>query len=73
MALKVDATFEDGVFVPARRPALADRERVRLTIEQCAATVVEGTGVSGVESPMGLGLRTHHNQALDLGFHPDGC
>ena len=33
MALKVDATFTDGVFVPAQRPNLADQERVRLTIE----------------------------------------
>ena len=33
MALKVDASFDDGVFVPAQRPALADHERVRLTIE----------------------------------------
>ncbi|MGA2231701.1 MAG: antitoxin family protein [Tepidisphaeraceae bacterium] len=33
MTLKVDATYENGVFVPTEQPALADHERVRLTIE----------------------------------------
>ena len=28
MALKVDATFENGVFVPADRPDLANHEQV---------------------------------------------
>ena len=33
----VDATFENGVFVPCQRPTLADHERVRLTIELISA------------------------------------
>ena len=33
MALSIDATFENGVFVPATRPALTDHERVRLIVE----------------------------------------
>jgi predicted DNA-binding antitoxin AbrB/MazE fold protein len=33
MTVKVDAIYENGVFVPTQQPALADHERVRLTIE----------------------------------------
>lgn len=33
----LDATFENGVFVPMQRPILADHERVRLTIEPISA------------------------------------
>jgi len=33
MAMSVEATYKNGVFVPAERPLLADHERVRLTVE----------------------------------------
>ena len=33
MVMTIDATFENGVFVPAERPVLADHERVRLVVE----------------------------------------
>jgi hypothetical protein len=33
MSLTVEATNENGVFVPLQRPASADHERVRLTVE----------------------------------------
>jgi predicted DNA-binding antitoxin AbrB/MazE fold protein len=33
MAMSVEATYENGVFVPTERPILADHERVRLTVE----------------------------------------
>jgi predicted DNA-binding antitoxin AbrB/MazE fold protein len=33
MAQTVEAVFENGVFVPAQRPALSEHERVRLLIE----------------------------------------
>ena len=36
MSLTVEATFENGVFVPTQRPTLADHERVRLTVETIA-------------------------------------
>jgi predicted DNA-binding antitoxin AbrB/MazE fold protein len=36
MILRLEATFENGVFVPAQRPTLAEHERVRLTVEQVA-------------------------------------
>ncbi|HZW30074.1 MAG TPA: antitoxin family protein [Isosphaeraceae bacterium] len=36
MTLSIDATYEDGVFVPVQRPDLADHERVRLTVEPVA-------------------------------------
>jgi predicted DNA-binding antitoxin AbrB/MazE fold protein len=38
MALTVEATFENGVFVPVHRPALQEHERVRLTIEPVSVT-----------------------------------
>jgi predicted DNA-binding antitoxin AbrB/MazE fold protein len=39
MALTVEATFENGVFVPVHRPALQEHERVRLTIEPVLVTM----------------------------------
>jgi len=33
MSLTIEATYENGVFVPLERPALAERARVRLTID----------------------------------------
>jgi predicted DNA-binding antitoxin AbrB/MazE fold protein len=38
IAQTLEATFENGVFVPAQRPTLADHERVRLTIETISPT-----------------------------------
>ena len=70
MTLKVDASFEDGVFVPAQRPALADRERVRLTIERAAKSLPNASRDEGLTNP---GLRTDHNMVIALDFHPDGC
>lgn len=70
MALKVDASFEGGVFVPAQRPALADRERVRLTIETAGKTAAISSQAAGLVNP---GAQTDHNLATALDFHPDGC
>jgi hypothetical protein len=70
MALKVDASFEDGVFVPAHRPSLANRERVRLTIEPMTRAVKNSSVGEGPANP---GSRTDHNMAIALDFHPDGC
>jgi hypothetical protein len=72
MALKVDATFEDGVFVPARRPVLAHGDRVRLTIEP-AAPAMAAAGSNQDGSLINPGSRTDHALALALDFHPDGC
>ena len=33
MTLTIEATYENGVFVPLQRPILAEKERVRLVIE----------------------------------------
>jgi predicted DNA-binding antitoxin AbrB/MazE fold protein len=43
MTLKVEATYENGVFVPVQPPALADHERVRLTIETDIEAPTVGT------------------------------
>jgi predicted DNA-binding antitoxin AbrB/MazE fold protein len=37
MTLKIEATYENGVFVPKERPALADHEHVQLTVETVSA------------------------------------
>ncbi len=68
MALKVEASFENGVFVPARRPDLDERERVRLTIDRTANTQADSNGLSHRDD---LGSRT--GLAIALDFHPDGC
>ena len=34
MSLTIEATYENGVSVPAQRPNLSDHARVRLVIEQ---------------------------------------
>jgi predicted DNA-binding antitoxin AbrB/MazE fold protein len=43
MTLTVEATYENGVFVPAQKPTLADHQRVRLTVESV------GSAPAGVE------------------------
>jgi Protein of unknown function DUF104 len=73
MALKVDASFEKGVFVPDQRPALADRERVRLTIEAAAASPEKSAGSSLGGDPINRGSRTGTHLAIALDYHPDGC
>ena len=70
MPLEVDATFTDGVFVPAKRPNLVDQERVRLTIEPTVKMLVNPSRGEGAINP---GSRTDHNLATALDFHPDGC
>jgi Protein of unknown function DUF104 len=67
MSLKVDASFENGVFVPSTRPVLADRERVRLTIERQS----RDSGRSEAH-PAGS-LRKDGDLTVDLDYHPDGC
>jgi Protein of unknown function DUF104 len=67
MRLNVDASFENGVFVPRTRPALADREHVRLTIER------DSRQLEPSEARRALGSRTDRDFAVVLDFHPDGC
>jgi hypothetical protein len=71
MALKVNASFENGVFVPAIQPRLADRERVVLTVEPAVRPESEGGKVTGREGTAVAGPRC--NRVLELDYHPDGC
>jgi predicted DNA-binding antitoxin AbrB/MazE fold protein len=49
--MTIDATCENGVFVPAQRPELAEHERVRLTIEPApTAPAPAGTPDPGIVS-----------------------
>ena len=36
MILNIEATFQNGVFVPTNRPAIAEHQRVRLSVETIA-------------------------------------
>jgi predicted DNA-binding antitoxin AbrB/MazE fold protein len=36
MILNIEATFENGVFVPVKKPAIAEHQRVRLFVEAIA-------------------------------------
>ena len=38
MTLNIEATFENGVFVPANKPAIAEHQRVRLLVEPIQPT-----------------------------------
>ena len=71
MALKVDASYENGVLVPATPLVLAEHEQVRLTIEPTARTHSDCNTFSQRKDRKNLGSRT--DQALALDFHPDGC
>jgi hypothetical protein len=67
MVLKIDASFENGVFVPASPPGLADRERVRLTVRRDWRPV----GASGTQAAQPA--RSVSDRAIALDYHPDGC
>jgi Protein of unknown function DUF104 len=67
MGLQVEATFENGVFVPEKQPHFSDRTRVRLTIERASGT----NASDAVAAP--TSLRRDRDTAAALGYHPDGC
>jgi predicted DNA-binding antitoxin AbrB/MazE fold protein len=72
MSLTVEATFENGVFVPVQRPALADHERVRLTVEPIetspsAAEIVRRRGENRIQ----LDPQLAQEIALSKELHPD--
>jgi hypothetical protein len=60
MALTIEATFRNGVFVPAERPALTEDARVRLVIEPVTSGPVHVTP-GGRADP----FRDHHRIEID--------
>ena len=72
MAVTIEATYENGVFVPARRPALADRQRVRLTIEPVIATTGAGPppSVGPARGRIRIDLALAREIASSPVFHP---
>lgn len=42
MPMTIEATYENGVFVPLERPALAKRARVRLIIDSTSPPASQG-------------------------------
>ena len=72
MPLTVEATYENGVFVPLERLALADHERVRLTVEPIgsslsAAEIVRRRGANRIQ----LDPQLAQEIALSKELHPD--
>ena len=68
MALVVEATFENGVFVPAQRPALPEHERVRLTIEPVA---VKTSGLEDIRRRRGRRIRLDTELAHQIASSPE--
>jgi predicted DNA-binding antitoxin AbrB/MazE fold protein len=68
MALTLDATFENGVFVPAQRPELAEHERVRLTIEPAS---VGNAGVDVVRRRRKQRICIEPALARDIATNPE--
>jgi predicted DNA-binding antitoxin AbrB/MazE fold protein len=73
MAMSIDATFENGVFVPVQKPTLADHERVRLTVEVIAPA---RRGTATIRLPRGARILLDPNLAKEIAqsaeFHPNG-
>lgn len=68
IALTVEATFENGVFVPVQRPALAEHERVRLTIEP---VTVATSGLEDVRRRRGRRIRLDTELARQIAASPE--
>lgn len=70
----IDATFENGVFVPAQRLTLSDHERVRLTIEPISTV---SQRVETIAVRRGKRIRLNPALAKDIAvgpeFHPHGA
>jgi predicted DNA-binding antitoxin AbrB/MazE fold protein len=72
MSLTVEATYENGVFVPLQRPALPDHERVRLTVEPIASPTSAAEIVRHRrENRIQLDLQLAQEIALSKELHPD--
>ena len=73
MALTVDATYENGVFVPTERPALAEHERVRLVVESIVKPhSVVNTMSNRRDRRISLDPRLAQDIASSPDFHPNG-
>lgn len=67
MTLTVEATYENGVFVPDRRLELADHERVRLTVERPA----DPTALEIVRSRRGNRIQIDPDDAREIALAPE--
>jgi hypothetical protein len=71
MAMKVKASFENGVFVPATQPRLVDRERVVLTVEPASNSASASRAFTDRDAITRPASQPDH--ALVHDYHPDGC
>ena len=70
MPLTLEATFENGVFVPAERPALGEHERVRLTVEPIDGTKPVATVLPNPRRVV-IDPQLAREIASSAAFHPD--
>jgi predicted DNA-binding antitoxin AbrB/MazE fold protein len=73
MTLKIEATYENGVFVPAQKPSLADHQRVHLTVESVTpapAKTETGRRLQGRRIILDSHLAQEIAESAE--FHPDG-
>jgi predicted DNA-binding antitoxin AbrB/MazE fold protein len=68
MALTVEATFENGVFVPLQRPALQEHERVRVTTEPVA---VNSSAIKDIRRTHGRRIRLDSELAHQFACSPE--
>jgi predicted DNA-binding antitoxin AbrB/MazE fold protein len=68
MVLTIEATYENGVFVPSQRPVLPDHERVRLTIESMNPTPA---GVEAIRNRQDHRIRVDPILAQEIAQSPE--
>lgn len=75
MGLTIEAVYENGVFVPAQWPALAEHERVRLTVEPVAGAGTPGGARPAADPRRGERIKIDPDLAREIAssaeFHPD--
>jgi predicted DNA-binding antitoxin AbrB/MazE fold protein len=52
MSVSIDATYENGVFVPAQQPPLKDHTRVRLQVEVQGSAAEKTAGLVDFEGSL---------------------
>jgi predicted DNA-binding antitoxin AbrB/MazE fold protein len=67
MTLTIEATYQNGVFVPDQRLELADHERVRLTVERPAGP----TALDIVRSVRGNRIQIDPDRAREIALSPE--
>jgi predicted DNA-binding antitoxin AbrB/MazE fold protein len=68
MSLTIEATYENGVFVPVQPLDLADHERVRLTVEPIA---VSSSALETIRRRRGNRIQIDPQLAQEIALSPE--